>query len=344
MPYVKPSFAAFLVALMANAQTPTRTVLAHAFQVSSKLGSAVVPLEISRDWSRPQPGVTRAVIVFHGKGRNASEYYHDLAKAADRSEGEARRTILIAPQFLDEEDIDAHDIRSPVLRWRHNEWEAGSPASGPIPLSTFDVADALIERLDDSSLFPNMRAIVLAGHSGGAQLVQRYAVVGRAAAAHESGRIHIRYVVANPSSYLYFSEDRPAKDKSFAVFDSERCAGFDHWKYGPVDPPAYVHLNSSDAWRELEENYAKRDVIYLLGTADTDPHQKDLDTSCSGEAEGPNRFVRGKSYFAYLHTRHPSGWNQRMWFVNGVAHSANQMINSKCGLAAIFDIGSCPDQ
>ena len=85
-------------------------------------------------------------------------------------------------------------------------------------------------------------------------------------------------------------------------------------------------------------------VIYLLGTADTDPHEKDLDVSCGGEAQGPTRFVRGQAYYAYLHSRHPSGWKQRMWFVPGVAHSANEMFTSTCGVGAFFDVGPCPDQ
>jgi hypothetical protein len=94
----------------------------------------------------------------------------------------------------------------------------------------------------------------------------------------------------------------------------------------------------------MEAEYAERDVIYLLGTADTDPHEKDLDVTCSGEAQGPTRFARGQAYYAYLHTRHPSRWNQRLWFVPGVAHSARQMFTSTCGVGALFDVGPCPDQ
>lgn len=319
----------FLISVMAGAQTPVGTIFPKAFGIKTQRGSTLVPVETSLDWGKPQPTITRAVVVFHGKGRDGMAYYRALEAAAERAGGAARETVLIAPQFLDQEDAVAHHLPSTMLRWRRTEWEGGSPAASPVPLSTFDVIDVMLQRLTDRSLFPHMKLIVLVGHSGGAQLLQRYAVVGQGAAAHDSGDIHIRYVVANPSSYLYFSDDRPAKT----------CPGFDHWKYGPVDPPAYVQFKP-----ELEENYAKRDVVYLLGTADTDPHEKDLDTSCAGEAEGPNRFARGKAYFAYLHGRHSAEWRQRMWFVDGVGHSASKMINSTCGVAAIFDVGRCPDQ
>jgi pimeloyl-ACP methyl ester carboxylesterase len=200
------------------------------------------------------------------------------------------------------------------------------------------VVDALLARLSDRALFPDLKTVVLAGHSGGGQLVQRYAVVGKAAAALSIAGIHLRYVIANPSSYLYFSDDRPAQ------FHGARCRDFNHWKYGPIDPPAYVKRDAADTWPQLEANYAQRDVIYLLGAADIDPHEKDLDTSCGAEAQGPVRFVRGQAYFAYLHARHPSGWHQRMWFVPGVAHSARKMFTSTCGVSAIFDTGTCPDQ
>jgi pimeloyl-ACP methyl ester carboxylesterase len=329
-----------LLLLAAEAQTPVAGVLGGMFPVTTPRGSGMVPLQASLDWSRPQPGVTRAVVVFHGKGRNAAGYYRTVLDSANRAGAAAQGSITIAPQFLDEQDIASYGMPWNVLRWRGTDWEAGDPADRA-RMGTFDVVDAIIARLSDRSLFPNLQWIVLVGHSGGAQLVQRYAVVGKAAAAHDTGDIHIRYVIANPSSYLYFSQDRPAKKGGFEPFHG--CRSFNHWKYGTEDPPSYVESKSADDWTEMESKYAKRDVIYLLGTADKDPHQKDLDVTCGGEAEGPNRLARGNAYFAYLHARHSSDWNQRLWFVEGAGHSASQMIDSTCGIAAVFDAGACPD-
>lgn len=184
--------------------------------------------------------------------------------------------------------------------------------------------------------------VILAGHSGGGQLVQRYAVVGKMAS-QLSQRVRVRFAVANPSSYLYFTDERP-QDGSLVSFRSDACPEFDSWKYGPVNAPAYVKLDMNNTWSELEVNYTQRDVIYLLGADDTNPHDEDLDMTCSAEAQGPTRFVRGQAYYAYLHGRHPSAWNQRMWFVPGVAHSARKMFTSKCGINALFDTGECPNQ
>jgi hypothetical protein len=48
-----------------------------------------------------------------------------------------------------------------------------------------------------------MKTITFLGHGGGAQVVQRYAVLGRENPAKK--RISVRYVVADPSSMLYFT-------------------------------------------------------------------------------------------------------------------------------------------
>jgi hypothetical protein len=160
--------------------------------------------------------------------------------------------------------------------------------------------------------------------------------------------IHLRYVVANPSSYFYSDDERPRFDGQkfqFAAANDKECRNFNHWKYGPLDVhEEYVQKSAAAGWQGLEDAYARKDVVYLLGTADVDPHEKDLDISCAGEMEGPTRFLRGQAYYAWLHGRHAAAWNQRMWFVPGVAHSAGKMFTSECGVAALFERSSCQDQ
>jgi hypothetical protein len=325
-----------------EAQAPVAAIAGQRFRITTAAGSATDPFLISLDWSKPQPQVTRAVVIFHGKGRDVKGDYRTALEAAASAGSAARETVFIAPQFLDEEDVDAHVIPADVLRWRRTEWESGAPATAPIPVSSYEVVDAVLARLADRTVFPNLATIVLAGHSGGAQLVHRYAIVGRSPAAL-SGIIHFRFVIANASSFVYFSDERPAPGGALVRFRSRGCTGFNRWKYGTLDGNAY--LNGADnTWAQREAGYAQRDVVYLLGTADTDPHEKDLDVSCSGEAQGPMRFARGQAYYAYLHSRNAAGWSQRMWFVPGVAHSARQMFTSTCGINALFDISACPDR
>jgi pimeloyl-ACP methyl ester carboxylesterase len=284
--------------------------------------------------------------VFHGKLRDADVYNASGVKAIKAAGSRGNETLLITPQFLSQVDIDAFHLPANSLRWAPEAWMAGEDAVSA-PVSSFDCIDAILSQLANKKNFPNLETVVLAGHSGGGQVVQRYAVVGRGGDALEKAGIHVRYVVANPSSYLYFSPERPVLNPSQGfVFTQPRksCNGhYDNWKYGVHDTPPYV---SGVDFKELEMQYIRRDVITLLGTNDVDPDHPALDKSCSGEDEGPYRFFRGKAYFAYMITRHPeialSSASQQLWLVPGVEHDGERMFNSVCGLAALFGGATCP--
>lgn len=334
----------------ASSDKPVKVIADQFLLVSTLDGKGQLPLYLSLDGakvdlSHPLPSVGRVLIVFHGKLRNA-DVYNQSGLTAIRNAGEAGKgTLLITPQFLAQVDVDAFHLPSSVLRWAPEAWMGGENALDA-PLSSFDAMDAILDRLGDRKIFPNLKSVVIAGHSGGGQVVQRYAVVGRAGDLLLRAGIHVRYVIANPSSYVYFSPERPvlhpAGEFTFAV-PAKSCFGkYDRWKYGVNDPPPYVGTGN---FAELEQQYTHRDVRYLLGTRDIDPNHPALDKSCSGEDEGPYRFFRGKAYFRYLELRHPeleqTGASQQLWFVPGVEHDGDKMLNSPCGLAALFDIGSC---
>ena len=145
--------------------------------------------------------------------------------------------------------------------------------------------------------------------------------------------MRVRYVVANPSSYVYFDATRPNP--------AGNCKEFDHWRYGVIDPVSYAQGSDMKA---LERRYVTRRVMYLLGGSDVDPNHSALDKSCMGEMQGTNRLERGTNYFAHMlkraklqniplrHTRVE---------VPGVAHNADRMFNSICGKAALFDAPGC---
>lgn len=182
----------------------------------------------------------------------------------------------------------------------------------------------MIARLSDAKRFPNLREIIIAGHSAGRQIVQRYAVVGNAPQLAEPARVPVRLVVSNPSSYFYFTDWRPYPHRDSADFDA--------WRYGLHGAPRYV----TGTAEQLEARYVRRSVTYLMGTADTKPNEDDLDRSCGGEAQGSYRFERAKFFIAYIGRRYPSGTMQRYAFVRGVGHDNRGMFSSACGLAAIF--------
>jgi pimeloyl-ACP methyl ester carboxylesterase len=309
----------------------------HRLTVTTPAGSGALPLYLSQDWDRPQPAATRAVITIHGVERAAdlSRTIAESARANAKLDPES--VLLIEPQFLDDRDVAGQHLPAETLRWSHSGWERGDEAHGPAPISSFAALDAILAKLGDRALFPALKTVVVAGHSGGGQVVQRYAVAGRGESALTKAGIHVRYVVANPSSYVYFSPERPAGDE-FAPFDAAACPAYDRWKYGMTGLPPYLAGQDAAA---LEAAYAARDVVYLLGEADNNPNHRALDKTCMAEAEGPNRYARGLAYFRYLKQRRPVGLAHRLLRVPEVGHDSDLMFNSACGLAALYDLPGC---
>jgi pimeloyl-ACP methyl ester carboxylesterase len=288
-------------------QTPLGSGWARYFATSSLDGDA---------------SVTRAVIIVHGVLRDA-DYYYDTGVIAANAAHRLDNTLIVAPQFVELSEIRGHHVSPRTLYWS-GRWPGGSDAIAPAPISTYDVFDALIGRLADPRRFPKIREIVIAGHSAGGQIVQRYAIVGKAPELDPGGRVPVHLVVSNPSSYLYFDDWRPVPQRN--------CPDFNRWRYGLSGAPRYVSGSASS----LEARYVARRVTYLMGTADTNPKEEDLDRSCGGEAQGAYRYARAKFYIAYIGRRHPSGTNQDYAFVGGVPHDNRRIFTSKCGLAVVF--------
>ena len=121
--------------------------------------------------------VTRALIVVHGVLRDA-DYYYDTGVIAADAAHQLDSTIVIAPQFVERSEIAGQGVSPKTLYW-NGQWPGGSDAVAPAPISSYDVFDSIIERLSDERRFPHLREIVLIG-IGRRQIVQRYAVVGKA--------------------------------------------------------------------------------------------------------------------------------------------------------------------
>ncbi len=293
-------------------------------------GSGEAPVYLSADWSQPLPGITRAVIIQHGLSRDAIGYFNGGLRAKQAAGAAGANTLILAPRILDTTDVRTLDAPAALLRWRHGNWAGGDPAEGPVPASSFSVFDAIIAKLADRHLFPDLNEIVVAGHSAGGQIVQRYAAVQHPNPTLASERIALRFVIANPSSYLYFTPWRPQPTAG--------CPRYDDWKYGfAKGMPPYVQGSAAS----LERHFWGLDITYLYGTLDTDPNHSVLDKTCMGEVQGPTRYARGHAWFAHLQQVAGAALHQRMFDVPGVGHSGGKMFNSACGLAALFGTPGC---
>ncbi|QJQ02417.1 alpha/beta hydrolase [Herbaspirillum rubrisubalbicans] len=310
--------------------TPVPALQDGRLEVTTAAGSGIALLHVTRDWSVVQPGIQRAVIVIHGWPRR------DLRSgefAATRAGANAQTAIVITPQFLIQADVTRYQLPPSTLRWGPNDWAIGRDAIAPARISSFEVLDAILQRLADRQRFPDLREVVIAGHSAGGRFAQHYAAVEHGEAQLLKNGIHIRYVVANPSAYLYLNDERP-------VPPTATCTTVNRWEYGlGSNIPRYVQAPLNP--QAVRERYFAKDIIYLLGTADNDPHHHQLDRSCAAEAQGPTRFQRG---LAYVERMKASGaLHQSLLEVPGVGHHSSQMFASTCGVSALFGDGSCGD-
>src|SRR5271170_8453696 len=84
---------------------PVAALARSVYTIHTPQGNASLPIEFSLDVGKVHPEITRAALVFHGKGRRVDHYYKALEAAAFSAGSEGRQhTLLIAPQFLREED------------------------------------------------------------------------------------------------------------------------------------------------------------------------------------------------------------------------------------------------
>ena len=311
---------------------PVRATPEQQFDVETASGKGTIPAYSTTPLNANAAGVERVVIIVHGESRNAKSNWSSTVEAA-RMAGVTGKTLIVGPQFLTPQDIAAHGLPATVLRWKMHDWSRGSPALSPIPVSGFEVLDRLLDHFADRAQYPDLRSVVLVGHSAGAQLVQRYAAVGHGEKALTALGIHTRYVVVEPSSFLYFDHLRPSAAGGFKAVDTASCPGVTKWRYGLDNAPPYASGQSAKA---IEAAYAARDIVYLAGTADNDPNHSELDRSCEGELQGSDRLSRSVSYMNYMRMRHPANLDQSLVLVPGADHDSKHVLANSCSLPVLF--------
>ena len=267
-----------------------------------------------------------AVLIVHGAGRDAKPSFDSALQMVAIGNVPKEEVLVIAPQFLNQYDNATNSDGSKALYWHGIDWIFSEKAlNGPV--STYGAIDRIVALLSDRNRFPALQRIMIVGHSAGGQLVQRYAMVGRATDALGHSGLDLRYIVANPSSFVYPVAWRPRPEIV------KGCPLYDKWRYGMGDIPANVSERSKDA---LVRSYLKLNITYLNGTADNDPNNPFLDRGCEAETQGVSRLDRGQRFFAMLSKRFGRPSRQKICYVPGVAHEETKMLVSECSIKASF--------
>lgn len=302
---------------------------------------------------------TEALVVIHGYSRNVRASFRAGLQAAEGAQ-RAGRTLVVAPAF---QVVPAQaqrcqsrgtpDVAPGDALWTCGGWAEGALSrGGGAPVGAFAALDALIAELHRQ--WPSLRTITLAGFSAGAQLVQRS--IGFAADAPPG--VHLRYVVAAPSSWLYFDAVRPQPQQGGQSVDWAACGAgsafpgdctwrfvpptvatcpeANRWKYGLQNLPAHLGRTAAEA----RARYRAADVRYLEGADDSAATRAAaldvLDRRCAAQLQGPFRLQRGVAYAAYERAVLQPPRPRPLAVVPGCGHDVGCVLPSDAARAAVF--------
>jgi hypothetical protein len=299
--------------------------------------------------TRPNAHIRRALIMVHGTLRNADRYFTTatgagfLAKALDD-------TIIIAPAIRSA-DAGCKDALAPnEVSWscRGDTWRSGGVAASHPGLTSFDFVDEILRRLADRKVFPNLKAIVVAGHSAGGQFVHRYEMANRV---HDTLGVPVSYVVANPSSYAWPDATRPLAvgdgapaaavagwmseaphvNFTYGAFDPAKAPDYDRWPYGFAERTTGYAARLSDG--QLRAQLAGRPTTYLFSQVDTLP-LGGFDDSPRAMAQGATRRARGEAFVKFINERLDA--HAKVLIVPECGHNDRCVFTTDAVLSVIF--------
>jgi hypothetical protein len=291
--------------------------------------------------------ITRVLVSIHGAGRDADNYFKSTLAAGFLADA-LENTLIVSPRMASNDGAGCRDVLAPnEVSWNCNSWRSGGPANSNPAVTSFDFLDEILKKVARKDLFPNVRSIVVVGHSAGGQVVNRYEMGNKIG---ESLGVPVTYVVSNPSSYAYPDSVRPT-DAAYTVTahapgyipesapnanlyrafgDARNCTTFDRWPYGMRERTGYT-ANETD--EQLRRQLASRTTIYLLGQLDILP-LAGFDGSCAAMAQGPTRLARGEAFARLVNEKF--GAKHSVTIVPLCGHNARCMYTSEAALPLLF--------
>ena len=281
-----------------------------------------------------------AIVSLHGDGRNSYEHFNVITQLAEMA-GLEDSTILIAPTYPLQDDINQYNLGSDILYWPDIDWNAGNLSrdtqSNPRPfrISSFSTMDTIYHRLAENN--PSLKKIILTGHSAGSQMVVRYAAGGRGQANLSNNNIELVYVPVNTPSYLYYDENR-VLDEGVDVFDfgPTDCASANQYKYGLDNLNQYMDETGVEG---IINNFKTSNITYLIGQYDFGGQTN----TCARMVQGYSRLIRTHIYFSYIGYFYGDSVysTHRMAEIPNASHDFSTTLLTNCGLKSTLDKGDC---
>ncbi|KAF2723831.1 WSC-domain-containing protein [Polychaeton citri CBS 116435] len=310
-------------------------------------------MSLNTSSKRPQDfkKIQRAVIVVHGLNRDPGTYEANMLSALSQVEKSAGLTTdnvaIMAPYFAGGADKnygfpwdDTNGSTSSALVWYASQWSAGAInqyPSGRRTAGSFDVMDQVVQWFGNKTVFPNLKQIVVSGHSLGAQFVQRYAMVGKTAT--QLGiSTPIAYWIGDPNSMVWPSLDRPLSTNSCPTYDEYREGFTDYLLYGgDVGPKRNMtyNLDLVDAGRPaILSNFQSKQIHWARALQDFGDQSDDCDAETTGKDRN-ERFFNFIKQFP-VSCDNPAGGNcDTVDFVNA-GHDGGALFASPAGRARLF--------
>ena len=290
--------------------------------------------------------IARVLIVVHGAGRDADNYFRTSLAAAFLA-GALDDTVVISPRMASNAGNCKDALGPDEVNWDCNQWRSGGSAINNPKLTSFDFIDEILRKVARREIFPNLKAIVVAGHSAGGQVLNRYEMTNQV---HDKLSVPVTYVVSNPSSYAWPDSTRPT-DAAFTVqahapgyvpalapgaaafqpFRGARdCTSWDQWPYGLKNHMGYSTNQTDD---QIRKQLTSRPTTYLLGELDVLP-LGGFDGSCSAMAQGPTRLARGEAFGKFVNENLKA--HHTIKIVPLCGHNARCMFTSEVALPVLF--------
>ncbi|KAK0196327.1 hypothetical protein F5146DRAFT_323170 [Armillaria mellea] len=292
--------------------------------------------------------VTRAIIVIHGKERACwsgappfispppSQIFthntdwnsiNNALYTASYTDPTITRehTSILGPCFFSDADLSAGAAQDGQLLYGATTWIDGHHNVAPDSVSdysSFDVLDALVAYYMDKTTYPNLKVLVVGGHSAGGQTTQRYATL-RKSTQHNS---QLQFWIANPASLCWLTPDRP--------IPSSTCSDYDTFKYGlDGNFPSYASSDADALGREgIINRYHTRALSYAWGLSDN----ASGDTRCEAETQGSSHLARGRNFVAMLENTGGIPNLTTVDWVPGIGHDTAGMMASDAGIDKLF--------